>query len=324
MAMNILAEGQRVLRAEAAAIAACSRRLDRSFTDALTLLSQVKGKIIISGIGKSGLIARRMASVFSSTGTPAFFMHPTESLHGDIGMISDTDAVILISHSGRSSELNSIIPFIKRRGVKIISMTRDKESPLSKFSDVTLETRVYKEACPFNLVPSISSAVTTSLGDSLAITLMKMKGFKHQDYKNVHPGGEIGRRLLFRVQDLMQSEDKIPVTSENDSLDIAIRIMSAKKLGMTCVVNSRGALAGILTDGDLRRLLEKKKADLSAPVKSLKIAQPKTVVPSLLAVEALSLMEKHSITSLIVVNNPRQKKITGVIHMHNILKAGVV
>jgi arabinose-5-phosphate isomerase len=285
----------------------------------------MRGKLVISGIGKSGIVGRRMASVFSSTGTPAFFMHPTEGMHGDIGIISSSDIVMLISHSGESEELLRIIPYIKRQGARIIAVTKSKHSPLSGFADITLPTGVTREACPFNLVPTTSSAVTAALGDSLAITLLKIKGFKRSDYKNVHPAGAIGKRLLYRVEDLMFSGADVPVIREEQTLGQAIQAMSAKKnLGMVCVTDGGGRLKGILTDGDLRRLLGTGRALVSRPCRECMTKNPKVVLKRLLAVEAVSIMERHSITSLIVVDSLKLRKIAGVIHMHTILRAGVV
>jgi arabinose-5-phosphate isomerase len=323
--MKIVHEGKKILMAEAGAIARAARSLGRPFQDAVAMLADIKGKIIVSGIGKSGIIGRRIASVFSSTGTPAFFMHPTEGMHGDIGIISKNDAVILISHSGKSDELLTLLPYIKRQGVKIIAITRDQRSPLSKFSDITLPTHVVREACPFNLVPSTSSAVTAALGDSLAILLLKIKGFRKRDYKSVHPGGAIGKRLLYRVGDLMYSGADAPVIDQDQTLGQAIHAMSANKnLGMVCVRNRKDALTGVFTDGDLRRLLQTGRADLSARAAAFMKRRPKTVLQNQLAVEALAVMERHAITSLIVVKSKKQKKIAGVIHLHSILRAGVV
>jgi arabinose-5-phosphate isomerase len=321
---TVLAEGRQVLAAEAKAMLAVARNLDDSFVEAVRLIKSSRGKVIISGIGKSGLVAQRIASILSSTGTPAFFLHPTEGLHGDIGIVSDNDVVILVSHSGKSDELLNLLPHIKRSGVKIIVITQNLQSALSRFADLTLQTYVKREACPFNLVPSTSSAVTAGLGDALAIALLKAKGLKREDYKRVHPGGAIGKKLLYRVLDLMHTGDHLPIVGQHKPLRDAIRVMSDKKLGMTCVVDNNNRLCGILTDGDLRRLLQTERADLNAPVSCLKIARPKTVSADLLAIEALSIMEKHSITSLIAVNSPRELKIIGVLHMHDILKAGVV
>lgn len=322
---NLLKEGRNVLRQEAHAILSTAQSLGTAFTQTLELLFALKGKIIISGIGKSGILGKRMASVFSSTGTPAFFMHPTEGVHGDIGIISKNDVILLISHSGKSEELLTLIPHIKRHGIKIITLTQYKKCPLARFADIALETHVKKEACPFNLVPTTSSTVTAAIGDALAITLLKLKGFERKDYKLRHPGGAIGKKLLYRVEDLMKSGMELPSVSDSGTLKNAIEEMSKKKLGMTCVLNKQGRLVGILTDGDLRRLLEKNKADLQAPVKQLLSGKtPKTIVRSMLAIEALSIMEENSITSLIIVDNASERKVIGVIHMHNILKAGVV
>lgn len=320
-----LAEGRAVLVAEARAIQVAARALGPAFAAALDALKTMRGKVVTLGVGKSGIVARRMASVFSSTGTPAFFLHPTEALHGDIGIISQHDVAVLLSHSGASQELLQVLPYIKRQGVKIITITKTKSCALAGFADIALETAVKKEACPFNLVPTVSSAVTTAIGDSLAITLLKLKGFKQSDYKNVHPAGAIGKRLLYRVADLMYSGSDLPLIQEHQTLGQAIQAMSAKKnLGVVCITGKKGGLTGILTDGDLRRLLGTGRAALANSVGDVMTRSPKVVLKSLLAVEALSIMEKHSITSLVVVDDLKGKKITGVIHLHAILRAGVV
>jgi len=320
----LLQEGRVVLLSEGRAVLAAARRLGRPFLETVRLIGESRGKVVLSGIGKSGLVARRMAAILSSTGTPAFFMHPTEGMHGDIGILRPEDTVILISHSGKSQELLQLVPFIKRHGVKIIAIARSAKNPLSNLADLTLTTGVNQEACPFNLVPTTSATVTAALGDALAITLLKFKGFKLSDYKNVHPGGAIGKRLLYRVEDLMVSGTRLPLIRENHTLGEAIRIMSTKKLGMVCITNAKGHVSGILTDGDLRRLLERNRAVLSLPVKEVMGRNPRTIQPGLLAVEALSIMERYAITSLVVVISQRDKTVCGVIHMHTILKAGVV
>ncbi|MFH0920592.1 MAG: KpsF/GutQ family sugar-phosphate isomerase [Fibrobacterota bacterium] len=322
--VSVLSHGRAVLADEARAMTRAARRLGDTFVEAVHMIRAARGKVIVSGIGKSGLVAQRIASILSSTGTPAYFLHPTEGLHGDIGIVSDDDVVILISHSGKNDELLNLIPHIKRARVRIILISRDRQNTLSRFADLTLETGVTREACPFNLVPSTSSAVTAGLGDALAIALLRAKGLRQEDYKRVHPGGSIGKRLLYRVSDLMHTGTELPIVSRNASLREAVRIMTEKGLGMTCVTDTQGRLCGIVTDGDLRRLLQADRADLSAPVTSLKLACPKTVRPDLLAIEALAIMEKHAITSLIAVHSLKDLKPAGVIHMHDILKAGVV
>lgn len=322
---ELLKEGRCVLSAEASALSVAARHLGADFLATLRILAHIRGKVITCGVGKSGLAARRLASVLSSTGTPAFFMHPVEGLHGDIGIISADDVAILMSHSGKNDELLNLIPFIKRQGAKIVIFTRNRRSPLARFSDIVLETRVNREACPFNLVPTTSTAVTSGLGDALAIALMKLKGFEQKDYQSVHPGGAIGKRLLYRVEDLMISGQKIPTVSQDDTLRDAVAEMSRKSnLGMTCVTGPGGRLVGILTDGDLRRLLETGRGELSLPVSRVMTPRPKTVPRHMLAVEALSLMERHAITCLIVTGGPGRSRIEGVLHMHSILRSGVV
>jgi arabinose-5-phosphate isomerase len=318
-----LDEGKRVLLAEAGALKAASGKIGAPFTKTLEILAGIKGKVIVSGIGKSGIIARRIASIFSSTGTPAFFMHPVEAVHGDIGIIGKEDAIIMITHSGKSDELMNLLPAIKRHGISIILISRDSKSALAQFADVVLETGVSREACPYNLVPTTSSAVATGLGDALALALMRMKGFRQKDYKYIHPAGELGKRLLYKVEDLMTKGVLMPVVKDSDLLINAISVITDKGLGMACVVNVSGMLCGILTDGDVRRAVGKGLVHNST-VGNICTKSPKITRPDLLAVEALSIMEKHKITSLIAIDPAKSKIPVGIIHLHQILRSGVV
>ncbi|MBL8027316.1 MAG: KpsF/GutQ family sugar-phosphate isomerase [Fibrobacteres bacterium] len=318
-----LIEGRRVLLAEAHALEAASKKVGIAFSHTLEILSKIKGKVIATGVGKSGIIGRRMASIFSSTGTPAFFMHPVEGVHGDIGIIGKDDAIIMITHSGKSDELMNLLPHIKRHGIPVILVSRDNKSSLSSFADVVLETGVSREACPYNLVPTTSSAVASGLGDALAIALMRIKGFKQKDYKNSHPGGDLGKRLLYKAEDLMTKGNSIPIVSVTLPVADAVEEISAKGLGMACVVDAKGKIFGVLTDGDIRRavgsgLIGKSKAG------EICTRSPKTIKKDLLAVEALSIMEKFKITSLIVTGSGAGKGPLGILHMHQILRAGVV
>ncbi len=320
---NIL-DGKNVLVSEAKALAIAAKKLGKPFSRAVNLILTVKGKVITTGIGKSGIIARRIASILSSTGTPSFYMHPVEGIHGDIGIFSKDDALILLTHSGKSDELLNLLPYIKRHGIPIILISKDSSSSLAKIATVVLETGVNSEACPYNLVPTTSSAVATGLGDALAIALMKAKKFRESDYKLVHPAGELGKRLLYRVSDLMVTGETLPLISKDTILRQAVSVISQKRLGVACVVGYHGELIGIITDGDIRRAVERNINFDAIKVSSVCTKIPKTVFPETLAVEALSTMEKNQITTLVVLNRGKKRVPIGMIHLHHILRAGVV
>lgn len=318
---SALSEARRVLTLESAAIDAVAERLGSSFERAVDLLFQVKGKVLFTGVGKSGLVARKISATFSSTGTPAMYLHPVDCMHGDLGVLSNHDAAVVISRSGHTEELVEIVPSLRRFGVPVIGVMASARSRLGRSCDVVIETGTLREACPFNLAPTASTTATMAVGDALAIVLLRLKGFGKEDFALLHQGGALGRRLHLRVSDLMVTGEALPRVGLRDSLRDAIVTMTSKKnLGMTTVVG-KGRLVGILTDGDLRRILQKGHVDLQTPVERVMSRTPKTTTPETLAAHALAIMEKFEITSLVVVKG---KKPVGVVQLNEILKAGVV
>ena len=272
-------------------------------------------------MGKSGIVGKKISSTFTSTGTPAVFLHPAEGLHGDLGVITDQDIAIAISYSGETDELLAILPFLKRFGVTIIAICGVRDSTLGRATDMFLNVHVEKEACPLGITPTSSSTATLAMGDALAMALLRKRGFDRNDFAIRHPGGSLGRQLLLRVADLQHKGEALPVIEENRSLREAIFEMSSKRLGMTAVVDGRGKLAGILTDGDLRRILEREDQPLDVVVSEVMTRSPKTIEEDALATEALRRMETYAITSLLSISEDGSPK--GVIHIHDILKAGI-
>ena len=319
---NALALGRQVLDIEASAVQALSARLDDSFLHALDLILNCEGRVIVSGMGKSGHIARKIAATMSSTGTPAYFVHPGEASHGDLGMVASSDVFIALSYSGESQELMTIVPIIKRQGAKLISMTGNPASSLARVADVHLNAAVDKEACPMGLAPTASTTASLALGDALAVALLDAKGFSAEDFALSHPGGSLGRKLLTRVSDIMRSGDRMPTVSENAMLSSALMEMSRKGVGMTAIVNEKNVVMGIFTDGDLRRTLEKNLDFGSTPVKSVMSANPRCIGPDSLAAEAVQLMEQYNISQMLVVNG--QHQMVGALNMHDLLHAKVI
>lgn len=313
---------ENVFRTEAKAITDLVVRLDYRFEDAVERLYSCKGKVVVTGMGKSGLIGRKIESTLASTGTPAFFLHPAEAVHGDLGMVSRGDVVIAISNSGETEELVKILPTFKRLGIPIICLTGKPKSTLANNSEVVLDVGVKEEAGNLGIVPTASTTAALAMGDALAITLFEKRGLKEADFHYLHPGGTIGRRLLVHVSDLMQSGDDVPVVSLNVSMKEVIITMTAKKLGMTTVVDSNGILCGIITDGDLRRLLNKEGNPFNQIASDVMSRTPKTIGAQILATKAVQIMEEHSITSLVVVQKDQQ--VIGIIHLHELLKSGIV
>jgi arabinose-5-phosphate isomerase len=311
---EIIEEAKRVLIEEARALDRLAKNLDGNFVKAVELLSQTKGRVVLTGVGKSGLICKKIAATLSSTGTPAFFLHPTDAAHGDLGMLRGDDTVVAVSNSGESKELLSVIPIIKSFGIPVIGITSNPNSSLARLSDVVINLMVEKEACPLNLAPTSSTTATLALGDAIAVTLMKLKGFKPEDFAKLHPGGKLGIRLS-KVKELMRTGEEIPTVSPETPLKEAILEISAKKIGATLVVEN-GKLVGILTDGDLRRAFEKG-ASLETPVSKVMTRSPKTISEDSFAEEALKKMELHKITVLPVTSSKGELK--GVIHLHDIL-----
>ena len=322
--MTVLDQAKDVFRKEANAILSLIDRVNEDFIRAVTLLQSCTGKVIVTGIGKSGIISQKIASTLSCSGTPALFLHPAEGIHGDIGMVSKNDVVIAVSNSGETDELLKILPVIKRLGIKLIVVTGNPESLLSKSGDAVLDIGVQEEACPLGLIPTTSTAAAMAMGDALALALLESRGFKEEDFAALHPGGALGRKLLLRVEDVMHVREALPLVSEHDPMQVALIEMSSKRLGVTGVVTEQGELAGIITDGDLRRGLERKKNLLSLTVQDVMTRNPRTIEKEALAAQALQVMEQYSITSLFIVAASGLKKPEGIIHLHDLLKAGMV
>jgi len=321
---TLLEEGKKVLKIEAEAIFSLINKIDTNFIKALKLLYECKGRVVITGMGKSGIIGEKIAGTLASTGTLALFMHPAEGLHGDLGMISREDVLIAISNSGETDEIIRLLPSIKRLGIKLIAMTGNLNSTLAQNSNVVLNIGVKEEACPLGLVPTASTTATLAMGDALAIALLKKKGFKEEDFALLHPGGTLGRKLLLRVEDIMHIGEEIPKVTKDTLMREALFEMTSKRLGVTTVVDDKDRLIGIITDGDLRRLIENKKDENIWDIKAKDVMtkNPKTIDAKALAATAVAKMEQHAITSLLITN--KQKKLLGIVHLHDLLKAGVV
>jgi len=305
-----------VIQSEAQAITALLSRIDSHFINACEILLQCKGHVIVTGLGKSGHIGRKIAATFASTGTPAFFIHPSEANHGDIGMITPNDVVIAISNSGETLELLSLLPAITQTNIPLITLTGNKSSTLAQRATINLNISADQEACPLGIVPTCSTTVTLVMGDALAVSLLDAREFTKKDFAKFHPGGDLGRRLLLRVEDIMHKGEKIPKVNESDVLSKVLLEMTQKTLGMTTVVTDKNKLLGIYTDGDLRRTLDQGLDIHKATVKKVMSTNPITISSSLLASEALALMEKYKITSLVVVDT--QRYVKGVIHIHDL------
>ncbi len=318
----ILETAHSVISIEADMILQLKNRLNAAFVAACNHLHRCHGRIAVTGIGKSGHIARKIAATFASTGSPAFFIHPSEAKHGDAGMVTKHDIVLALSYSGESDEVLAIIPYLKRLSIPLISITGNAQSNLAKASTVHLDGHVEKEACPLGLAPTSSTTAALVLGDALAMTLLNLRGFTKNDFALSHPGGTLGRRLLLRVEDLMHHGDALPVVSHHATLSETLIEMTQKKLGTTTVIDDNGQLTGVFTDGDIRRALELKTHIHETHIQSLMSKNPKTIQRDLLAVEALNIMQHHKITSLIVADT--EKRPVGIIHIHDLLKAGVV
>ena len=312
-----------VLDIEADAVRALKNRLGEAFLAAHRLMLETKGRVVVTGMGKSGHIGRKIASTLASTGTPAFFMHPGEASHGDLGMITAEDVVIAISYSGESDEIQKVLPLIKRRGAKVIAITGRPQSTLATEADVHLDAGVEKEACPLNLAPTASTTATLALGDALAVALLDARGFKSDDFALHHPSGSLGRRLLVHVADIMRKGDQLPRSSPGTYLPEAIIEMTRKGIGMTGVVDAEGRLLGIFTDGDLRRTLEKHDNIKSVRVGDVMKTNPRAIAPERLAAEAAQVLQEHKLGGRLVVLSPDGKFI-GALTFHDLLAAGVV
>ncbi len=312
---------RRVMQIEAAAISAVAARLDGQFDQACQLMLACRGRVIIMGMGKSGHVARKIAATMASTGTPAFFVHPGEAAHGDLGMITSADLVLALSNSGESDELVALLPSLKRLAIPIVAMTGNANSTLGQESSVHLDVAVAEEACPLNLAPTASTTVALALGDALAVALLEARGFQAEDFALSHPGGTLGRRLLVHVRDLMHHGDRLPVVMEHVPLRDALLEISRKGLGMTAVVNAAGELVGVYTDGDLRRTLDRDIDIRVTPVSAVMSPNPATIEASRLAAEAVQVMESRRINGLLVQD---QGKLVGALNMHDLLRARVV
>ncbi|EAX47323.1 KpsF/GutQ family protein [Thermosinus carboxydivorans Nor1] len=321
----IIDQARQVLEAEAEAIRSLIPRINGEFTQAVNMILACKGRVIVTGMGKSGLIGKKIAATLASTGTPAFFLHPAEGVHGDLGMVTSEDIVLAISNSGETNEIISILPSIKRIGARIIAMTGRPASTLGKNSDLVLDVAVEKEACPLGLAPTASTTATLAMGDALAVALLSERKFTPEDFALFHPGGSLGRKLLLTVENVMHSGDDNPVVTPDKTVKEALFVITAKGLGATSVVDADGRLLGIITDGDIRRGLEKGHDFLDKPVTALMTRTPRTITKDKLAAQALNMMEKNKprpITVLPVVDE--QYRAIGMIHLTDLLRQGVV
>lgn len=319
----LLRSSRQVIATEIDALVALQVRTDAGFTAACRLILACPGRVICIGMGKSGHIARKIAATLASTGTPAFFVHPGEASHGDLGMITDQDVVLALSNSGETEEILAIAPLLKRRGNRLIALTGRPHSSLARAADVHLDASVPAEACPLGLAPTSSTTVALVLGDALSVALLEARGFTAEDFARSHPAGSLGRRLLLRISDIMHSDDDVPKVGAEASLSEALVEMSRKRLGMTSIVDETGRLLGIYTDGDLRRTLDDDQVDLRlTPVTEVMGRTPKTIGPDQLASEAAHLMETHKISALVVVD--AERRVVGALNIHDLLRARVV
>ncbi len=320
---NALDIAKKVLKTEAEAVYSLIKKLNSNFEKAIEIIYENNGRVVVTGMGKSGLVAKKIAATLASTGTPAFFLHPAEASHGDLGMVTSDDVIIAISNSGETEEILGLIPFLKRFNVHIISITGNPDSTLSKVADVTLDVSVKEEACPIGIVPTASTTATMAMGDALAVALLLKRGFKEGDFAFFHPRGSIGKKLFIKVKDLMHIGDDLPAVSLDTLMSKTVIEMSSKRLGLTIVLGNDGSVAGIITDGDVRRGLEKWGGRLfELTAEEVMTRNPKIVSEEELAAKALSIMESYSITALVVPDN--DGKPIGIIHLHDILKQGIV
>lgn len=319
---QIRALGASVLRIERDAIEQLIDRIDDRFVRACEICMGCSARIVVVGMGKSGHIGNKIAATLASTGTPAFFVHPGEASHGDLGMITRDDVVLALSNSGETAEITAILPLIKRQGVPLIAMTGKPDSTLARMADVHLNVGVDKEACPLNLAPTASTTAALAMGDALAVALLEARGFTEADFAMSHPGGSLGRRLLLKIDELLHTGDRIPRVPESVTVAQALVEMTQKGLGMTVVDDSEGRMLGIYTDGDLRRTLDKGLDVHTTPITSVMARDPKAIAPGTLAAEAVKIMQDFSITTLVV--SDEEHRVSGLLHMHELLRAGVV
>lgn len=320
MAANILDLAREVLTIEAEGLTTLIAKLDASFVKAVDLIYRAKGRVIVTGVGKSGIVARKLVATFNSTGTPALFLHPVEAMHGDLGMVSAADVVLALSNSGETRELTILIPSLERLQAPLIAMTGRLDSTLGRLAQVTIDTGVPREACPLGLAPTASTTAMLAMGDALAVVLLTKRGFQASDFRRFHPGGSLGERLALAISEVMLTGERVPLTSLSHPLSQAIEEMDAKRLGVTLVVDGRGTLKGIITDGDLRRALKKWGSLQDKQVKEVMTPKPRNIGPGALASQALELMEHHAITVLPVVDEAQ--KVLGIVHLHDLLGRG--
>ena len=320
--MNMLDVARNVLKIEGDAVLALAGRLDHNFEKAVDLIYASKGRVVITGMGKSGLVGKKIAATLASTGTPSFFLHPAEASHGDLGMVTAEDVIVAISNSGETDEIVALIPFLKRFNVSLVTLVGNPCSTLAKSADVNLDISVAQEACTLGIVPTASTTAALAMGDALAVALLTKRGFREEDFAFFHPRGSLGRKLFIRVRDLMHSGDSLPVSAPEASLTEAVMEISSKRLGTTAIVDRDRKILGVITDGDVRRGIEKwGKAFFDMQAGDVMTKNPKTVSGEELAAKALGVMEKHSITSLVVTDG--EGRIAGIVHLHDILKQGI-
>ncbi len=319
---ELIASAARVLDIESRAVSALRERLDDAFVNACRLCHATPGRVVVTGMGKSGHVSSKIAATLASTGTPAFFMHPAEASHGDLGMITADDTLLAISNSGETDEVLTILPVVKRMGARLVSITGNPESTLARVADVHLNVAVDEEACPLNLAPTASTTATLAMGDALAVALLELRGFTEEDFARSHPSGSLGKRLLLRVSDIMHTGDDVPAVTSDVSLRDGLMEMTAKGLGMTAIVDADGKAVGVFTDGDLRRALDDG-ADIHK-TRMAELTRPgcKTISDAVLAIEAVRLLEEHRITSLLVVDDA--DKLVGALNIHDLFRAGIM
>lgn len=317
-----LEKAREVIRKEAKAIAGLEKRINKEFSKAVDLILNCRGRVIVTGMGKSGIICKKIAATLTSTGTSAIFLHPAEGIHGDLGLVQKSDVVIAVTKSGETDELYQLIPLFKRLGVPIITLTGNIKSPVAEKSDIVIDVSVDSEACPNNLIPTSSTTAALVMGDALAVALLEKRGFSSHDFALLHPGGNLGKKLLLKVSDIMHTKSDIPMVEQEANMKEVILMMTSKRFGVTSVVSKQRKLVGIFTDGDLRRLVEKTEDIFKLKAKDVMTKNPKIISGDELAAKALNQMENYEITCLMVVD--RKRKPVGIVHMHDLLKAGVV
>lgn len=322
MTSNYIDSAKRTIEIEKQAISALADRINKSFADACELMKACKGRVIVTGMGKSGHIANKIAATLASTGTPSFFVHPGEASHGDLGMITGNDVVLAISNSGNTAEITTILPLIKRMGASLISMTGNKQSTLALQSDIHLDISIKEEACPLGLAPTSSTTATLVMGDALAVALLESKGFSEEDFAFSHPGGSLGKKLLLTVNEIMHTGERIPTVLSGTLLSDGLLEISKKGFGMTAVLDQNSKLIGLFTDGDLRRAFDAKIDLLSTSIDQVMTTNCKTISANILAAEALTIMEQNKITGLLVTKP--DKSVAGILHMHDLIHAGVI